>query len=210
VTGTPIRVLVVDDHPLMLEGVLRILEKEPDLSAVAAAATGEEAIRKFRAHRPHVTVMDLELGGMSGVDTIMAIRAETPTARFVVLTMYSGQDDVFRALDAGASAYVLKDAIPDELVRTIRSVHQGERPLSPEISALVKAASARPGLTPRETQVLTLLAEGKTDKEIADVLRNSPRTIHVHLRSIFEKLDVHDRTAAVTTAIRRGILHLPR
>ena len=207
-TVRPMRVLVVDDHRLMLEGVVRILRTHSDITVVAVAATGEDAVRQFRTHKPDVTLMDLQLRGMTGVQAIQSIVAEEPRARIVVLTMYSGEEDVFRALNAGAVAYVLKDAIPEDLVRVVRAVHAGERPLSPDIAALFESRRGQPALTPREVEVLELLAKGKKDKEIASALRISHRTAQVHIRSIYAKLDVHDRTAALSTAIRLGIIHL--
>jgi DNA-binding NarL/FixJ family response regulator len=207
-TGPPIRVLVVDDHRLMLEGVSRILRTHSDIVIIATAATGEDAVRQFGLHQPDVTLMDLQLRGMSGVQAIESILAEQPDARIVVLTMYSGEEDVFRALNAGAVAYVLKDAIPEDLVRVVRAVHAGERPLSPEIAALFESRRGKPALTRREVEVLELLAMGKRDKEIGEALRISQRTAQVHIRSIYSKLNVHDRTAALSTAIKMGIIHL--
>jgi DNA-binding NarL/FixJ family response regulator len=204
----PIRVLVVDDHLLMLEGIVRILQAQPDIEVVASAATGEEAVRQYLTSKPGVTLMDLQMPGMSGVQAIRSIRAADASAKVVVLTMYSGQEDVFRALDAGAAAYVLKDAIPDDLVRIIRAVDSGDRPLSADILARVASRHGQASLTAREVEVLQLIAEGKRDKEIASSLRISHRTAQVHVRSIFAKLEVHDRTAALATAIRRGIVHI--
>jgi two-component system NarL family response regulator len=204
-----IRILVVDDHRLMLEGVVRILRTQSDLEVVGVAASAEEALEQYRLHQPDITLMDLELRGSHGVQAIRAIRAIHAAARIIVLTMYSGEEDVFGAVDAGASAYVLKDAIPEDLIGTIRAVYGGETVLAPQIEALVQARRDQPSLTRREVQVLRLLIDGKRDKEIAADLRISHRTAEVHIRSIFDKLNVHDRTAALATAIRRGIIHLP-
>jgi DNA-binding NarL/FixJ family response regulator len=204
----PIRVLSVDDHRLMREGIVRILSLQPDLRVVAEAATGEEAIEQFHRHRPDVTVMDLQLKSMSGVDAIRAIRREQPNARIVVLTMYHGDEDVYRALEAGAAGYVLKDTIPEDLIRVIREVHAGERPIPPAIAAVFRARQGQPALTPRELEILELLAKGMRDKEIAYELQISQRTAQVHIRSIFAKLDVHDRTAALAVAMRRGIIRI--
>jgi two-component system NarL family response regulator len=206
--NTPIRVMSVDDHRLMREGIVRILGLASDIQVVCTAATGEEAISLFLTARPDVTLMDLQLKGMSGVDAIRQIRRVKPEARIIVLTMYDGDEDVFRSLDAGASGYLLKDAIPEDLIRMIREVHAGLRPISPEMAAIFKARRDRPTLTPREEQVLGLLAKGMRDKEISSELRISQRTTQVHLRSIFSKLDVHDRTAALAVAVRQGILRL--
>jgi two-component system NarL family response regulator len=204
----PIRVLVVDDHRLMLEGVVRILRSHSDIIVDAVAATGEEAVREFRLHKPDVTLMDLQMQGMSGVEAIREILAGEPNARIVVLTMYSGEEDVFRALNAGAVAYVLKDAIPEDLVRVVRAVHAGHKPLSPEIVALFESRRGQPALTRREAEVLDLLAAGNSDREIAKALRISHRTAQVHIRSIYAKLDVHDRVSALSTAIKLGLVHI--
>ena len=209
VSRSRIGVLVVDDHRLMLEGVIRILRTQPDLEVVGVAATANEALEQYRLHQPDITLMDLELRGSHGVQAIRAIRAVHASAHIIVLTMYSGEEDVFGAVDAGASAYVLKDAIPEDLISTIRAVYGGETVLAPKLEALVQARREQPSLTRREVQVLRLLIEGKRDKEIAADLRISHRTAEVHIRSIFDKLNVHDRTAALATAIRRGIIHLP-
>lgn len=204
----PIRVAVVDDHRLMLEGVTRILGSHADIVVVSVAATADEAVRQFRAHKPDVTLMDLQLGDGSGVQAIRAIVSDDADARIVVLTMYSGGEDVFQALSAGAAAYVLKDAIPEDLIRVVRAVHAGERPLTPEIKALFETRRTQPALTPRESEVLELLAAGKKDKDIADDLRISHRTAQVHIRSIYGKLNVHDRTAALAVAVRLGLVRL--
>lgn len=206
--GVPIRVMSVDDHRLMREGIVRILGLSSDIEVVCTAATGEEAISLFLTSRPDVTLMDLQLKGMTGVDAIRQIRRVQPDARIIVLTMYGGDEDVFRSLEAGASGYLLKDAIPEDLIRMIREVHAGQRPISPEMAAIFKARRHRPTLTPREEQVLGLLAKGMRDKEISSELQISQRTTQVHLRSIFSKLDVHDRTAALAVAVRQGILRL--
>jgi two-component system NarL family response regulator len=205
----PIRILVVDDHLLMREGVVGILNKQEDMRVVSVAASGEEAIRQFDRHQPDVTLMDLQLRGMSGLEAIHSILRKHPDAHIVVVTMYSGEEDVFRALDAGANAYVMKDAIPDDLIGVIRTVHAGERPVSPRIAALAESRRKQPALTAREIEVLRQLVEGKRDKEIARDLRISYRTAQVHIRSILAKLDVPDRTAALAAAVRRGIIHLP-
>lgn len=193
----------------MLEGIVGILRTQPDMRVVAIAGSGEDAVREHARHSPDVTLMDLQLQGMSGVAAIAQILARDPAARIVVVTMYSGEDDVFRALDAGAVAYVLKDAIPEDLIGVIRAVHAGEKPLSPHIAALVEGRRSQPTLTTREIEVLRLLVDGKRDKDIALKLDISPRTAQVHIGSILTKLGVHDRTAALATAIRRGIIHIP-
>ena len=205
-----IRVLCVDDHRLVREGIALIIAsaRDRDMTVVGSAATGEEAIEQFRRHRPDVTLMDLRLGGaVSGVDAIKVIRAEEPDARIVVLTMYSGDEDIHRALEAGAAAYLLKDTLSDDLLRVIRDVHAGECRLPADVQAALDARAHQRSLTPREIQVLDLVAKGKRNKEIAAILGISRVTVPVHLKHIFSKLDVTDRTAAVSIAVRRGIVH---
>jgi two-component system NarL family response regulator len=175
---------------------------------VAEASTGEEAVALHAQHRPDVTLMDLQLPGISGIDAIRAIRERDPGARIVVLTMYYGDEDVYRAFRAGAMAYVLKDAVLDDLVRVLHDVHQGKRVVPAEIAALLDARASQPSLTSREHQVLELLVTGKRNKEIAEVLGMSRDTARAHVKSIFQKFNVHDRTAAMAEALRRGIVHL--
>lgn len=204
-----IRVLCVDDHRLVREGIALIISGTRDMEVVGAATTGEEAVAQFHRHRPDVTLMDLRLAGaVSGVDAIKAIHAEAPDARIIVLTMYSGDEDIHRALVAGATAYLLKDTLSDDLLRVIREVHAGGRPVSPDVKALLDARSGQRNLTRREIEVLELVAKGKRNKEIAVLLGMSLETVPVHLKHIFAKLDVTDRTAAVGVALRRGIVHI--
>jgi DNA-binding NarL/FixJ family response regulator len=204
-----IRVLCTDDHQIVREGIGLIINREPDMQVVASAASGEEAIELFIEHRPDVTIMDLQLGTMGGVDAIRAIRKEDANARIVVLTMYQGDEDVFRALQAGASTYLFKNTISDHLIKVIRDVHAG-RP--PEASGFVTNRLAeranRPALTPREIQVLELISSGMRNKEIAAGLGVSEDTIFTHVKNIFAKLGVNDRTAAVHVGLRRGIIHI--
>lgn len=178
------------------------------MEVVASATSGEEAVALFGEHRPDITLMDLQLGPMSGVEAIRAIRRLQPEARIVVLTMYQGDEDIYRALQAGAVAYLLKDTLSDDLIRVIREVHAGAAPSSAAVEAGLAARAARPTLTPREIQVLELIAEGMRNREIAQVLRVSEETVDVHVKNIRTKLDVDDRTAAVNVAIRRGIIHI--
>lgn len=204
-----IRMLCVDDHRLVREGIVLIISGAGDMEVVGSAATGEEAIAQFRCHRPDITLMDLRLAGaVSGVEAIKTIHAEAPEARIIVLTMYSGDEDIHRALVAGAAVYLLKDTLGDDLLRVIREVHAGGQPVSPDVQALLDARSGQRNLTRREIEVLELVATGKRNKEIAAILGMSLETVPVHLKHIFAKLDVTDRTAAVGVALRRGIVHI--
>lgn len=205
---TEIRVLCVDDHPLVREGITRKIDAQADMLVVAAAATGEEAIRLFEDHRPDVTLMDLNLPGISGLEAIAAIRRLQPAARIVVLTMYKGDEDIHRALEAGASAYVLKTTVADDLVRVVREVHAGAKPMSSDVAIQLAARAVSPALTPREKSVVELMARGFRNKEIAFELGISEDTVEVHARNLFTKMGVRDRTAAVTAALRRGFIHL--
>ena len=206
--ATRIRVLVVDDHRIVRDGLALIIGREADLEVVASAGTGEEAVAAFRLHKPDVVLMDLQLPGMSGVEAIRAIRAIDGNARVVVLTMYAGDEDIYRALDVGATTYLLKDSVSDDLVGVVRDVHAGGRPMAADVKARLADRAARPTLTKREVRVLQLVLRGKRNKEIAEALAISDETVEVHLKNIFNKLDVHDRTAAVYVALRRGILHV--
>jgi two-component system NarL family response regulator len=203
-----IRLLVVDDHRLLREGLARIIGLQPDMKVVAEANNGAEAVDQFTRHRPDVTVMDLQLPIMTGLQAIRAIRDLDPLARIVVLTMYHGDEDIFQAFQAGAMGYLLKDAVPDDLVNVLRAVHAGERVVPPEISAALEARASQPALTTRELQVLELLATGKRNKEIAAALGMSSDTASAHVKNIFQKFKVHDRTAAMAEALRRGIIHI--
>jgi DNA-binding NarL/FixJ family response regulator len=203
-----IRVLCADDHRLMREGIARIVGVQPDMTIVAQASDGEQAVSQFLHHRPDVTLMDLEMPTMNGVQAIQAIRSHQADARIVVLTMYHGDEDIHRAIVAGAMAYLLKDTLPDDLIRVIREVHSGRRAIPPEIAAVLEQRASQPTLTFRESQVLELLATGKRNKEIAAALGISGDTASAHIKSIFQKFNVHDRTAALAEALRRGIIHI--
>ena len=203
-----IRVLCVDDHPLVREGITRKIDREPDMKVVASAATGEEALRLFKKHRPDITLMDLNLPGMSGLETIGAIRNMFADARIIVLTMYKGDEDIHRALTAGAAAYVLKNTASDYLIRVVREVHAGRKPMPKDVVERLAIRATSPPLTPQETRVIELMANGMKNREIAEALGISEETVVVHARNIFGKLGVRDRTAAVTLALRRGIVHL--
>jgi len=208
-TSTPaIRVLCVDDHRLMREGIVRIVSLQPDIVVVAEARTGQEAVEQFLKHRPDVTLMDMQMPVMSGLQAIRAIRRAEPDARVVVLTMYQGDEDIYRALQAGATSYLLKDSVPDDLIRVIREAHAGNAIMSDDVAAKLASRASQPTLTDRELQVLELLAAGQRNKEIAATLSISEDTARTHIKSIFVKFNVHDRTAALAEAVRRGIVHI--
>jgi two-component system NarL family response regulator len=208
VTAPTIRVLCVDDHRLMREGIMRVVGLQPDMTVVAQANNGEEAVEQFLQHRPDVTLMDLQLPRVDGLHAIRAIRHAQPDARIIVLTMYQGDEDIYRALQAGAAGYLLKDTVPEDLVRVIREVHAGQRAIPPDVAAALALRAKQPSLTLRELQVLELLATGKRNKEIAADLGISSDTARAHIKSIFVKFNVHDRTAALAEALRRGIIHI--
>jgi len=198
----------VDDHRLVLNGIELMIGRQPDMSVVGSATTGEEAVSLFQQHRPDITLMDLQLPVMTGLEAIRAIRHLSPDARIIVLTMYHGDEDIHRALAAGAATYLLKDMLSDDLMRVIREVHAGQRALLPEIQVRLDERATRPSLTPREVQVTELVGRGLRNKEIATELHISEETVQVHVKSILTKLGVNDRTAAVNVAMRRGIIHL--
>jgi DNA-binding NarL/FixJ family response regulator len=200
-----IKVLCVDDHRLMREGIVRIIGFDEGVQVVAEAGTGEEAVERFLQHRPDVTLMDLQLRGMNGLQAIRTIRSLQPDARIVVLTMYEGDETIYDALEAGAVGYLLKDSVPGDLIRVIREVHSGLRSIPTHIEAKLEARIGRPKLTVREKEVLDLLARGMRNKEIAAELRISEETTRAHIKGIFQKLRVHDRTAALAEALRRGL-----
>jgi two-component system NarL family response regulator len=205
----PIRVLCADDHRIVREGLALVIGRQPDMEIVGSAASGPEAVELFRRLLPDVTLMDLQLGStMSGVDAIRAIKRESPQAAIVVLTIFQGDEDIYRALEAGATAYLLKDSLSDDLARTVRQVHDGENPMSPDIVARLAERAAGPTLTRREVQVIELVSQGMHNKEVAAALGISEETVHVHVRHILSKLRVKDRCAAITAALRRGIIHL--
>ena len=203
-----IRILCVDDHPVVRGGLEQFIEEQQGLTVVATAATGEEALDLYRQHRPDVTLMDLQLPGISGLEAIRVIRSEDEQARIIVLTMYQGDEDIARALDAGAVTYLLKDTLSHELLRTIRMVHDGERPLPPNVAARLASRGTDSVLSPRELQIVELIARGMRNKEIGADSNIAEETVHQHLKNIFSKLKVHDRSAVVATAVRRGMIHL--
>ena len=205
---TAIRVLIVDDHPLLREGVAAVLQEQPDISVVAEATRGAEAIELFRQHRPDVTLMDLLMPDMSGIAAITAIRAEFPSARIVVLTSYAGDAHAVNALKAGASAYLLKSMLRKELLDTIRAVHAGKRRVPPEIAVEIAEHSADDTLTERELEVLRRVGSGLSNKQIAQQLTISEGTVKAHMKSILPKLGARDRTHAVMIAVKRGIIEV--
>ena len=204
----PIRILTVDDHELLREGVAALLASEPDMAVVGGARTGREAIQQFRALRPDITLMDLQMPDMSGVEAIIAIRAEFPDAQFIVLTTYSGDVQVVRALKAGASGYLLKTLVHKELADTIRTVHAGRKTLSPEVSFELAEHMADDALTPAEIEVLRLIAAGSANRQIADRLGIAEDTVKGRVQSILSKLGANSRTHAVMIALKRGIIQL--
>jgi DNA-binding NarL/FixJ family response regulator len=204
-----IRVMVVDDHEVVRAGVTAVLARDGTVAVVAEAGSGSDAIFLFRKHRPDVTLLDLSMPGMDGIATMRAIRAEFPDGRFIVLTVHDGDEDVHRALDAGAQGYLLKTASRTELVETVRAVHAGLRRVSREATDRLDEYPVGVHLTPREIEVLQLLTRGLSNNEIAAELRVSGTTAKWFVKNILQKLGVSDRTAAVTTAFRRGILHHP-
>jgi two-component system NarL family response regulator len=206
--GAPIRIMVTDDHPVVREGFGAMIETEPDMTVVAQARSGEEALELFRRERPDVTLMDLRMPGMNGVDAIRAIRREFPNSRFIVLTTYDGDEDIYRALEAGAQAYLLKDMFCDEILAAIRAVHAGQRRIPAAVGTRLAERMAGLDLSEREHQVLELVATGRSNKEIATELHITEATVKGHLTNILGKLGVTDRTQAVIAALRRGIVHL--
>ncbi|HUR33821.1 MAG TPA: response regulator transcription factor [Vicinamibacterales bacterium] len=206
---SPIRVLCVDDHPLLLEGVARKIERQPDMEVVGTAASGQEAVIMFRDQRPDVVLMDLQLPGMSGLQAIEAIRREDPSARIIVLTMMAGDEDIYRAIHAGAASYLFKSSLSHDLVSVVRKVFAGERPIPTEVAERLALREAQTGLSTREVEVLELIARGYRNKEIAGALGIGQETVQTHIKRLFVKLGVSDRTAAVTVALTRGIVHMP-
>jgi len=201
-----IRILVVDDHPVLREGVEALVRLQPDMRIVAQAASGREAIEQFRAHRPDVTLMDLQMPEMNGLDALIALRGEFPEAHVIVLTTYIGDVQVLRAIKAGASAYLLKNALHKELLDTIRAVHAGKKYISPDASFELAEHACDAALTPAEARVLRLIAEGNSNKEIATQLSVSEDTVKGQVRNILSKLGAKDRAHAAMIGVKRGII----
>jgi DNA-binding NarL/FixJ family response regulator len=206
--GATIRILSADDHALLRKGIAALIRAEPDMALVAEAANGREAIAEFRKHRPDVTLMDLQMPEMDGIECIIAIRSDFPDARIIVLTTYQGDVQVLRALKAGARAYLLKGQVSKELPDIIRDVHAGKRRIPPEIAAEVAEHTAEDNLSAREIDVLRLIASGNANKEIATKLFIAEETVKSHVTNILAKLQANDRTHAVTIALKRGIISL--
>jgi DNA-binding NarL/FixJ family response regulator len=203
-----IRILAVDDHVLVREGIAVLLSAEPDMALVAEASNGREAIQQFRSHRPDVTIMDLQMPEMNGLDAITAIRGEFPDAKIIVLTTYKGDVQILRALKAGARGYLLKSTIHKELTETIRAVHAGKKALSPEASFEIAEHATDDALTPAEINVLRLIAAGNANKQIADQLSITEETVKGRVKNILSKLGANDRTQAAMIGLKRGIIEL--
>jgi len=206
--GNKTTVLVVDDHPIMRLGVAAIINAQQDMKVCAHVGTGEEAVEMYKKHRPDITLMDLRLPGMSGVEALRTIRSEDRHARCVVLTTYEGDEDIYQALDAGAAGYVIKAMSYETLVDALRRVHSGGRYLPPPVARSLANRTPNSDLSPREREVLALMVRGKSNKGIADALKISEATVKCHVSVILQRLNVEDRTQAVVVALQRGLAHL--
>ena len=207
-SSAQIRILAVDDHVLVREGIAVLLSNEPDMALVAEASNGREAIQQFRAHRPDITLMDLQMPEMNGLDAIISIRGEFPEAKIIVLTTYNGDVQILRALKAGAQGYLLKNTIHKELLDTIRAVHAGKKALSPEASYEIAEHATDDALTPAEINVLRLIAAENANKQIADQLSITEETVKGRVKNILSKLGANDRTHAAMIGLKRGIIEL--
>lgn len=206
--ASPIRILAVDDHPLVRQGIAGLIGVQPDMALVGEASNGREAIQEFRKHQPDVTLMDLQMPEMNGLDALLAIRNEFPHAKIIVLTTYAGDMQIRRALKAGAQAYLLKNTLHKELMETIRAVHAGRKALSPEASYEIAEHATDDALTPAEISVLRLIAAGSANKQIADQLSITEETVKSRVKSILSKLGANDRTHAAMIGLKRGIIEL--
>ena len=204
----PVRLLVVDDHHIVRQGLIALLATVPEMQVVAEASDGTQALELYRRHQPDVTLMDLRMNSMNGVETTRAIRAEFPNARIIVLTTFDGDEDIYRALQAGARGYLLKGMDTEELLAAIRTVHSGKSRIPAPVAERLAERMNAPALTERETEVLRLIVGGNSNKEIAAALFISEATVKTHINSLLSKLGVTDRTQAATTALQRGIVHL--
>jgi len=207
-TADSIRVFSVDDHPLLREGVATLIKSQPDMVLVSEAATGRDAIQQFQKHQPDVTLMDLRLPDMNGIDVMIAIRTEFPDARIIMLTTFEGDVEIQRAFEAGARGYMLKSMPPKELLEVIRQVHAGKKRIPPEIAAHIAEHISDEDLTEREVEVLREIAGGNRNRDIAGKLFITEETVKVHIKHIMEKLGASDRTQAVAIGVRRGIIQL--
>lgn len=207
-TTNGIRILSVDDHPLLREGIAAVINNQQDMCVIAEAASAKDAIEQFRKHKPDVTLMDLRLPDKSGIDTMISIRTEFPEARIIMLTTFEGDVEIQRALEAGARAYLLKNMPPKELVEVIRQVHAGKKRVPPQLAAQLAEHMSDEALTSREIEVLKQIAEGNRNRDIGEKLFITEETVKVHIKNIMGKLGASDRTQAVAIAIRRGIIHL--
>jgi DNA-binding NarL/FixJ family response regulator len=203
-----IRVLAVDDHPIFRQGIISLLADHPDIRLVAEASSGLEAVRQFRAHKPDITLMDLQMPEMNGLDAIIAIRGEFPNAKIIVLTTYGGDVQVLRALKAGAHAYLLKNMLHKDLLDTIRAVFNGKKSLSPEATFELAEHATDDALTPAEVEVLRLIAAGNANKQIGNLLSVTEETVKGRVKNILSKLNANDRTHAATIGLKRGIIEL--
>jgi DNA-binding NarL/FixJ family response regulator len=205
-----IRIMVVEDHHVVRQGLVAFLKGTPDMEVIAEAQDGAQAVERFRQHRPDITLMDLRMPNLGGAQATEAIRKEFPQARIIVLTTYDGDEDIYRAIQAGARGYLLKDMFGEELMEAIRAVHAGKSRIPAAVAERLADRMGGPNLTARELSVLQLIVKGKSNKEIADELGIFESTVKTHVNNILSKLDVNDRTQAATTALQRGIVHLPQ